>query len=82
MRSSDAESAALEVTLEQCAEHGDAVGVECGQRLIENPQRSPRQLKPRKSDAPLLSLRQHTDWQCALLLECDDVECLGERGGG
>src|SRR6185437_1640235 len=52
VRRRDANAAAGEMRVEQRAECIDAVSIECRQRLIEHPQRTPDEPQPRKPDPP------------------------------
>src|SRR5579864_9504980 len=81
MRRRDAKTAAGEMRVEQRPERIDALRIECRQRLVEHPQRTPDESQPRKPDPSPLPLRQHAYRQPSLPRQGDRVERFDDRIG-
>ena len=78
MRRGHRKTAFREVPGQEAREQLGAGGIECRQRLVEEPQRAEDERQAREPDAPALALRQHARGKRALARQRDLVERVGD----
>ena len=79
VRRDHGDAALRQVAREHFLQQGDAVRVECGRRLVEEPERPRLQREPRQPDTPTLAMREYARAQFAMRPERNRRQRAAQR---